>query len=456
VNSRILFVDQTGQVGGAELCLADLAAHLTDSGTVLLFEAGPFRRLLAERGVKVVILGEGSNGPSPVLWQLRSRRFGENIFRRIYPLAGPKVNKKSKVTAYIYAVPGFVRVLIGTLRVARTFDLLYANTAKALIVTALVARALRKPFLFHLHDVFDAEHFSSFNRWLLTTAADLAAGIIANSEATAQAYRKAGGRNRNLKVLPNGFDIERFRAGTGEEIFALRSTICKEDQFLVGLFGRITEWKGQKVLIQAISRLPAVAAVIVGDALFTDEDQRYKRELVDLAQQLGVADRVHFAGFQQNVVPFLHAVDLVVHCSVSPEPFGRVIVEAQLAGKPVVAAKCGAPMEIVRNGISGILVNPGDAEELARAIDGLLRDPARAGAMASQGRESAEKRYALANVLRDWVEFIDRTVGGRTMSRQPGGSPPRHHSEAGKIEGRNINGVGRASKVRPTKAGVSA
>src|ERR1700756_5568378 len=144
MNSRILFVDQTGQVGGAELCLADLSAHLTESSTVLLFEPGPFRRLLEERRVTVVTLGEGNDGPVP--WPLRLRPGKNNIFRRIYPLAGPKVGKKSKVSAYIYAVPAFVRVLIGTLRVARGFDLLYANTAKALIVTAFVAVALRKPF----------------------------------------------------------------------------------------------------------------------------------------------------------------------------------------------------------------------------------------------------------------------------------------------------------------------
>jgi glycosyltransferase involved in cell wall biosynthesis len=453
VNSRILFVDQTGQVGGAELCLADLAIQLRDSATVLLFERGPFRRLLAEHGVKVVVLGEEDNGwnRSPGLL-----RFGKNIFRRIYPAVGPKVNKKAKVTAYLFALPAFIRILISTLRFARTFDVLYANTAKALIVTALVGKVLRKPFLFHLHDVIDAEHFSSLNRWLLTRAADLAAGIIANSDATAQAYRKAGGRNRNLKVLPNGFDTERFRACTEEEISAIRSNICRQNQFLVGLFGRITEWKGQKVLIQAVSRLPGVAAVIVGDALFTDEDQRYKRELVDLAQQLGVADRVYFSGFQPDVVPFLNAVDLVVHCSVSPEPFGRVIVEAQLAGKPVIAARSGAPTEIIEDGVDGLLVTPGSSEELAIAICALLRDPGWAGILASNGRESAEKRYSLVSVFPDWVAFIDRSVGVGSGCRQPGGSPPRHHSEGGEIGEQKMNEASRASKLRPTKAGVSA
>jgi glycosyltransferase involved in cell wall biosynthesis len=271
---------------------------------------------------------------------------------------------------------------------------------------------LRKPFLFHLHDIIDGEHFNRINRWLLVFAANRAAGIIANSEATANAYRKAGGRNRKMRVIPNGFDIEDFRLSSEPEVDGVRASLGDEDEFLVGLFGRITAWKGQRVLIQALGLLPQVKAVVVGDALFTEQDQQYKRELVDLCRHLGVADRVHFTGFQQNVLPFLHAVDLVVHCSIAPEPFGRVIVEAQLAGKPVIAARSGAPTEIIEDGVNGLLVTPGNPEDLATAIWALLMDPAWAGSMASNGRDSAENRYALEKVLRDWVDFIDTSSGG--------------------------------------------
>ena len=459
MNAKILFIDQTGQVGGAELCLADLAFRLRECGTVLLFESGPFRDLLLRRGVQTLVLNEGyktpqqpetSDGPGEIRKSRQRRRFP----KRIYPREVPKVNKKSGIGAYIRALPNFSRLFIGTLRIARTFDFLYANTAKAVVVTAVVAAVLRKPFIFHLHDIIDGKHFNWANRKLLVAAANLATAVIANSEATADAYRKAGGRNQNLKVLPNGFDVERFCGGAEVQISAVRDSVANQDQFLVGLFGRITEWKGQKVLIQAMSRLPAVTAVIVGDALFTDEDQRYKRELVDLAQQLGVADRVHFTGFQKDVVPFLQAVDLVVHCSVSPEPFGRVIVEAQLAGKPVIAARSGAPTEIIEDGVSGILVTPGSPEELATAICALLMDPAWAGVMASNGRESAENRYALDKILRDWTDFIDRSINA-DGSRQSHGSASLNHSEASKIREQNTTRAGLALEPRPTKAGTS-
>jgi glycosyltransferase involved in cell wall biosynthesis len=417
VNAKILFIDQTGQIGGAELCLADLAFRLRECGTVLLFESGPFRDLLLRRGVQTLVLNEGyktpqqpraSDGPGEVRKSRRRRRLPE----RIYPREVPKVNKKSGIGAYIRALPNFIRLFIGTLRVARTFDFLYANTAKAVVVTAVVSALLRKPFIFHLHDIIDDKHFNWANRKLLVAAANLATGVIANSKATAAAYRSAGGRNVNLCVIPNGFTIGSFTAGTEDDITAVRRAIGCSGSFLIGVFGRITPWKGQKVLVEAISLVPQVKAVLVGDALFTEEDQQYKRELVDLCRQLGVADRVHFTGFQQNVLPLLHAVDLVVHCSVAPEPFGRVIVEAQLAGKPVIAARSGAPTEIIEDGVNGLLVTPGSPEELGTAIRALSMEPAWAGSMASNGRESAEKRYALDKVLRDWVNFIDRSFGG--------------------------------------------
>ena len=382
-DSRILFVDQTGKLGGAELCLADIAIHLRDRCSVFLFEEGPFKDLLEKGGV-------------------------DTLTPKSVPQA--KVRKNSKGLVYLLAVPAFLRLVVSLTKVAIGYDLLYANTAKALVATAIVALILRKPYLFHLHDIIDAQHFNFLNRWLLVTAANLATGVIANSQATADAYRKAGGNNRNLTVIPNGFRPERFRTDTTAQSHSLRRAMEAEGKPLVGLFGRITEWKGQKVLIRALSLLPMVNSVIVGDALFTDEDQRYKRELVDLAKQLGVADRLHFAGFQADTLPFFNAIDLVVHCSVSPEPFGRVIAEGLLAGRPVVATKGGGVSEILEDGVTGVLVSPDDPRELAGVIEQLLGDRSRADRLASTGQDAVSRRFALDRVLDQWTDFINRTI----------------------------------------------
>lgn len=423
-----MFVDQTGELGGAELCLADLAVHLRQRCSVLLFQEGPFQQLLESAGVSTIVLTGGA----------------------------PKIRKNSSPLAYFLALPAFISLLRQVVRAGRRFDLLYANTPKAAVITAVAGLVSRKPFLIHLHDIIDAAHFSRYNRWLLVLATRFSSGIIANSQATADSFQKAGGRNRNLKVVPNGFCIQRFYSEKPEQrvegscprdlIRKMRpqdpipadrraqvSHADREDTIppveddsgrltsekpLIGMFGRITPWKGQKILVQALPRLPNVMAVIVGDALFTEEDRRYKQELVELAERLGVANRVQFTGFQREILPFLRKADMVVHCSVSPEPFGRVIVEAMLAGKPVIAARSGAPVEIIEDGVTGLLVTPGDAEELVQAIERLLNNRGWAEALANRGRQLAAQRYALDAVLREWVGFIDQIERSLPGSRR--------------------------------------
>jgi glycosyltransferase involved in cell wall biosynthesis len=283
------------------------------------------------------------------------------------------------------------------------------------MVAVPVALMLRKPLLVHLHDIIGPEHFNRLNSWLFVAGANLAKGIVANSEASAAAYRKSGGKNRNLEIVPNGFAVKRFDADVAAQSRTLRQALCSEDKPLVGLFGRIAAWKGQKVLIEALKQLPDVNGVIVGEALFTEADQQYKRELFALADKLGVSAQVRFEGFQTDVLPYLKAVDVVVHCSTSPEPFGRVIVEAQLAEKPVIATKGGGPSEIIEDRVTGILVSPSNSAELASAIGELLENRKWGEQLAANGRQAAIRRFGLDNVLKEWTAFIDRnTPAGAT------------------------------------------
>jgi glycosyltransferase involved in cell wall biosynthesis len=381
---NILFIDYTGELAGGQLCLADIAIQLRGRCEVFLFEAGPFQELLAKNGVTVRL----PRGQTVSL----------------------SVRKKSGLSAYAASVPVLVSLMFSLAGVARRFDLLYANTAKALMVAAPLALLLRKPLLVHLHDIIGAEHFNRINSWLLVTGANLATGVVANSEATAAAYLKAGGKNRNLKVIPNGFATERFDADVSALSRTLRKSLGSFERPLIGLFGRIAAWKGQKIFVEALSKLQDVHGVMIGDALFADADQRYKRELLVLVEKLGITSRAHFAGFQNDVLPYLKAVDVVVHCSTSPEPFGRVIVEAQLAGKPVIATRGGGPSEIIEDRVTGILVRPNDAEELGLAIQELLEKPKWAEELAANGHRAAVQRFGLESVLEQWTAFIDAPV----------------------------------------------
>jgi glycosyltransferase involved in cell wall biosynthesis len=378
--SGILFLDQSGELGGAELCLADLAEFAGKSSAVFLFQDGPFVEFLRAKKIAVHVA--------------------------ILPKIAARVDKAAGLFAYLRAIPGMGLLMYRGMRIAKDFDLLYANTAKALVVGAVLAFLLRKKLCFHLHDILTADHFSEMNRRLIVSLANRAQAVVANSLATAEAYRRNGGRNHLVRVIPNGFEISRFQAGLENPSPEPLHPVPQGDFPIVGLFGRITPWKGQHILIEALAELPDVHGLIVGEALFTDEDHLYRDELRRLAIARGVEDRIHFTGFRRNILPLLRAVDLVVHCSTSPEPFGRVIVEAMLVGRPVVAARSGGAMEIVKDHQTGLLVEPSNAHALAAAIQKLLANRDLAAEMGRAAKRDAEERFGLDRILQQWSACI--------------------------------------------------
>lgn len=379
----ILFVDQSGQIGGAEICLADLAGHFLPRSQVILLSDGPFVSFLKTRGIPVGVI------PLPGNLSKATKRFsGAGLLRDLPAIAG----------------------MIWKLRQAIVLsDVVYLNTAKALLVGTAANTLARRPCVFHLHDLWDETHFSRSNIRLLIAAANRAGAVIANSRASADAFRKAGGKTP-LHVIPNGFDSRPFDEVDPGAVAALRSKWNPTGGPVAAVFGRLSRWKGQHVLIEAARHLQDLTVWIVGEALFTEDDAAYAAELETLAAKSGT--RVRFLGFHENISELMLAADIIVHCSISPEPFGRVIVEGMLAGKPVVASDAGGPREIIRPDITGLLVPPGDPHALAAALKSLLADPVKARSMGAAGRERAVSEYALERVCADTAEVI------RTLERK--------------------------------------
>ncbi|WP_158934426.1 glycosyltransferase [Burkholderia sp. S171] len=140
--------------------------------------------------------------------------------------------------------------------------------------------------------------------------------------------------------------------------------------FLVGLFGRFNAWKGRHVERDAIAR---AHLVLVGDALFGETD--HAEGLRAQAKALGIEERVNFVDFQHDVASWMNVMDVVVHACTQPEPFGLLIIEAMVAGKPVVASNGGAVPEILKDREDGLIVEPANAQALADATSTLPREP---------------------------------------------------------------------------------
>jgi glycosyltransferase involved in cell wall biosynthesis len=148
------------------------------------------------------------------------------------------------------------------------------------------------------------------------------------------------------------------------------------DDVLFGVVGNIKDWKGQDVLIRALPLLPRSIpwkCLVIGSvSTSSPASVKYGRMLEDLVREYGLTDRVVFTGYRSDVPVLVSALDIVVHTSVSPEPFGLVILEGMALAKPVVCSGHGGPVEIVEDGISGFLVQPGNPQALSERLATLL------------------------------------------------------------------------------------
>jgi glycosyltransferase involved in cell wall biosynthesis len=378
---KILFLDQSGKPGGAELCLIDIAKPYRDSCLVGLFADGSFRHLLEQQHIPVQVLAN-----KPI-----------------------QVRKESSLAQGLSSVSSLVPLIAQVVQKARDYDLIYANTQKALVVGALASFLSRRPLVYHLHDILSLDHFSRTNRGIAVTLANAQASlVIANSKASQAAFVEAGGRPEITEVVYNGFEPEFYRSNEDNH-HQLKKQLGLDGRFIVGHFSRLSPWKGQHVLLEALSRCPEdVTAVFVGDALFGEQD--YVEQLHQRVAELGLEERVQFLGFRSDIVQLMSACDLVAHTSTAPEPFGRVIVEAMLCGRPVVAAEAGGAIELVEPGITGFLVPPGEPILLAEVITRGRNQPEYTAAIAHQAQSKASDRFNLTTINQQIAQLLDRVV----------------------------------------------
>jgi glycosyltransferase involved in cell wall biosynthesis len=386
---RVLFVDHTGALGGAELYLLDVVRLYPGEAHVVLFETGPFADRLREAGASVEVLkAEGA------LLDMR---------------------RSDGLPGALRALPGILSLAVRLARRARHYDVVFANSQKALIIGAMAAWLARRPLVWNLHDILTADHFSALNRKVAVTIANrFARRVIVNSEATLRAFREAGGAAETCTVVYNGVDLAPFDAVRQEDAVALRCALGLEGIPVIGVFSRLAPWKGQHVVVEALPQLPGVHAVLVGSALFGEE--AYEEELRRLCERFGVADRVHLLGFRRDVAPLMKCCDVVVHSSVSPEPFGRVIIEAMAAGRPVVATRAGGALEIVTEGETGLLVEPGDSGGLARSVATILGDDELRSHLSAEAGAHVRATFSLEVTVGVVAEVIEVAVGGHARA----------------------------------------
>lgn len=368
----ICYVQGSSEVGGSDVCLLRLV-HALDKRLyqplVVLPGDGPLIDSLRAAGARVVLL--------PMM-QLRA------------------------VRSLSYQVRYAVRFWPTVLRLARLIrrervQLVHSNSLY-ISYGAWAAMLAGVPHVWHIREIPSLP--PQVMRAVGSLVVGLSSCVIAMSTAVAEAL---GQRDPKVQVIADGIDVATFRA---VGLTRIREELGIDARApLVGFVGRLDPWKGAHVFVRAAERVaresPDTRFVVCGGALAGHSE--YAAGLKALASRLGLDGRLIFTDWRyppERIPEVMAALDVLVHTSVEPEPFGLVLIEAMASCKPVIASRAGGPIEIVEDGVTGILVPPGRHRRLARAILSVIRDPAMAQRLGQAGRARAEQRFRLSNQVR--------------------------------------------------------
>lgn len=378
---RVAYVDQLARPSGAQLALVRLLVALGErvEAHVLLAEDGPLVAELEKAGAVVEVVAMAPAALEVRIPQVRPGGFG--------------LRPAGAAAAYVARLTRRLRGIAP--------DLVHTNSLKTAVAGGVAARLAGLPVVWQIRDRIAPDYLPVPAVHLVRALGRvLPHAVLAHQTSLPTLGRSGPPRFAVVDAVdPRCFDVAEPPPAAGREL-------------MIGIVGRVTSWKGQHVFLDAFARAfpdGGPRAVVVGAPLH--DERPYEMELHALAASLGIADRVEFRGFRRDVPAELGRLDVVVHASVIPEPFGQVVTEAMAAGRPVVAAAAGGPTTIVTDGVDGLLTPPGDAPALAAALRRLAGD---AGLRAALGRAARRRardfsgEAAAAPVLAAYREVLAR------------------------------------------------
>lgn len=223
--------------------------------------------------------------------------------------------------------------------------------------------------------------------------------VICISKALCLEMERRGISADKLKLIYDGIDVLNMAVSSDPAV--IRKTYCiRSNSFVIGVIGNIKEWKGQETVIRAIAILKAnwtdIKCLLVGEAVQGDS---YKTKLDEIIRELEISKNVIFTGYQKNPADYINVMDVVVHSSIEPEPFGIVNIEAMYMKKPVISTNIGGPQEIFDNGRTGILIEPGKPELLAEKIITLLKNNELRNEMGQRAHEAVIRKFSISSAV---------------------------------------------------------
>lgn len=382
---RLLFLNPIGNIGGAERVLLTAIAGVKreQPNTVvrlISLSEGPLLEAARELGAETEVVALPA-----AFGQLGDSKSREGRLPRLFKSIG-----RLPTLAF------FMRRLKAA--VARFGpDLVHSNGIKTHLFSRYVVPSA-VPVVWHLHDFYGLRPTAG---WLLRRARSRVRAAVAISNAVAYDTRKVVPELR-VEVILNAADLEMFAPGPGDGSELDRRAGLSEARpgtVRVGLVATFARWKGQLTVIEAAARLAAespdlpVRWYIIGGPIYQTAAQFTAAELQSEVKTRGLVDRVGFVGFVPETAPIYRALDVVVHASTQPEPFGLTVAEAMACGRAVIVSNAGGAAELFTDGKNAIGIAPGDVHQLAAAVRKLVENPDLRARLGSEARSTATQRF---------------------------------------------------------------
>lgn len=388
---KLLYLNALGHMGGAERALLDMLGLVRGARPgwplgLLLGDDGPLAAEARRIGVHVVV--------SPLPPGLA--RLGD--YARVRSRA---VDDPAPLDRIGRAIRGGLDLVSYTRRIRHEVmafrpDVMHTNGFKMHLLGACV-RPAHVPLIWHFHDYLGPRPVTSR---LIRQAKRRCAVIAANSASVAEDLRRRLGPRPPVVTIPNSVDFERFRPnGPSADLDALAGLPpAKNPTVRIGLVATFARWKGHVTFLEALGRLDSetpVRAYVIGGPLYQTVGSQYSLdELQGTVRRLGLTSAVGFTGFVDDPASAMRALDIVVHASTAPEPFGLVIAEAMTLGCAVVASFAGGATELVTPEQNGLAHEPGDVRGLARQLTRLVADAALRRQLGAAARQTALDRFS--------------------------------------------------------------
>ena len=347
--TRVLFVDHTPFVGGAELALASHIEHL---------DRRRFTPFVA------------CTDAVPALVD-RFRRAGATV----HTIPMNRLRERTpRALGHLVHSAWKLRRLIHEERI----DLVVSNTSRAAYVASVAILGTDVPLIWWVRDFLFGDRVFSALRWIPRAMIGVS-----------RAIRRHYGGDERFRVVYVGSDIHRrIDAVTPGDLAQVRKRWgIASDEIVIGFMGRLVAEKGPQDLLAAVcqvhERLPKVRLLFVGTG--EGQEGNIEEELREDVARRGLGF-VSFAGYQMNEALYYRLFDVFVLSTRTVDAYATSVVQAMMAGTPVVATDAGGTCELVRDGVTGLLVAPGDPDALARALTELVGTPDLAHALAVAGQ----------------------------------------------------------------------